>query len=56
MLDIMEMRGFEVVIDHREEPYLRTPDGYAYYVQRLENVPLIKSIFTTFEHLNLRHP
>lgn len=56
MLDIMEMRGFDLVIDHREEPFLRTPDGYSYYVQRFENVPLIKCFFTTFEQLNTRYP
>ena len=52
MLDLMEIRGFTVVIDHREEPYLRTPDWYSYYVQRIEHTSLIKSIFSVFEQLN----
>jgi len=52
MLDIMEMRGFGPVIDHREELYLRTPDGYSYYVQRIEHTTDIKCFFTMFQRLN----
>lgn len=56
MLDIMEMRGFGPVIDHREELYLRTPDGYSYYVSRREHTTDIRGLFNTFEQLNTRYP
>lgn len=51
MLDLMEMRGFELV-PHVTQWYLKTPDGYQFAIQFFENLSKIQCAFACFESLN----
>ena len=57
MLDIMELRGFDLRRDKSGRQFiLVTPDGAGYAVQLFHDVSLVECVFEAFQSINHLYP
>jgi len=56
MLDVMELRGFKLMLRRPDNVLLVTPDGTGYAVQFFPDVSFVECVFEAFQSLNHMFP